>query len=146
MKLSTRTRYGTRAMVDLALGYETRPVSAKDIAQNQGVSRKYLESLLAALRNVGLIRSVRGAKGGHMLARRPGQITLREIFDALEGCDGFVQCTTHPQVCERAKTCVTQEVWAQMYAACMEILEATTLEDLARRAREKTPSADMYYI
>lgn len=146
MKLSSRTRYGTRAMLDLALRYEAGPVSAKEIARRQEVSTKYLESLLAMLRSAGLIRSVRGAKGGHMLARRPDRITLREIFDVLEGCDGFVQCTTDPHVCERAKTCVTQEVWARMYAACMEILEATTLEDLARRARDKTPSADMYYI
>jgi len=146
MKLSTRTRYGTRAMLDLALAYRSGPVSARVIGQNQGVSHKYLESLLAALGNVGLIRSVRGARGGHVLARPPDQITLREIFCALEGCDGFVHCTTDPQVCDRAKTCVTQEVWARMYAACMEILESTTLEDLADRAKKKGSSAHMYHI
>lgn len=146
MKLSTKARYGTRAMLDLALRYEAGPVSAKEIAESQGVSRKYLESLLTALRNLGLIKSVRGAKGGHVLARPPDQITLREIFDVLEGHGGFVHCTADPQVCERAKTCVTQEVWARMYAACMQTLESTTLQDLADRAKNRGPSADMYYI
>jgi len=146
MKLSTKTRYGTRAMLDLALRYDSGPVSAKDIARRQEISAKYLESLLAILRNVGLIRSIRGAKGGHMLTRPPDRITLREIFDVLEGSEGFVHCTTDPQVCDRAETCVTQEVWARMYAQCMETLESTTLEDLARRTREKGSRAAMYYI
>ena len=146
MKLSTKTRYGTRAMLDLALRYESGPVSAKEIARRQEVSTKYLESVLAMLRSAGLVRSVRGAKGGHMLTRPPHQITLREIFQVLEGCEGFVPCTTDPQVCDRAKTCVTQEVWARIYAECMETLESTTLEDLARRAREKGSLAAMYHI
>ena len=146
MKLSTKTRYGTRAMLDLALRYNSGPVSAKEIAERQQVSAKYLESLLAVLRNARLVRTVRGAKGGHKLARPPDQITLRETFDVLEGSEGFVRCTTAPQICDRAATCVTQEVWARMYTACMEILESTTLEDLARRAREKRSSAATYYI
>jgi len=146
MKLSTKTRYGTRAMLDLAFRYESGPVSAKKIARRQEISTKYLESLLAMLRSAGLVRSIRGAKGGHMLTRHPHHITLREIFEVLEGREGFVHCTTDPQVCDRAKTCVTQEVWARIYAACMEILESTTLEDLADRAKKKGPSAHMYYI
>jgi len=146
MQLSTRTRYGTRAMLDLAVRYESGPVSAKKIARRQEVSTKYLESLLAMLRSAGLVRSVRGAKGGHMLTRHPHHITLREIFEVLEGREGFVPCTTDPQVCDRAKTCVTQEVWARIYAECMETLESTTLEDLVRRAKEKGSLAAMYYI
>lgn len=146
MKLSTKTRYGTRAMLDLALWYESGPVSAKKIARRQEVSAKYLESVLAMLRSAGLVRSVRGARGGHLLARPPHSITLREIFEVLEGREGFVHCTTDPQVCDRAKTCVTQEVWARIYAECMETLESTTLEDLVRRAKEKGSLAAMYYI
>ena len=139
MKLGTKTRYSTRAMVDLALNYEggTRVVSGREIAEHQEVSPKYLEALLAALRAAGLIRSVRGAQGGHTLTRPPAQINLRQIYQVFEGTDGFVECTTAPEYCNRTDGCVTQEVWAQMYDACMEILESTTLEDLARRAREK---------
>jgi Rrf2 family protein len=140
MKLGTKTRYSARAMVDLALNCESEPgvVSAKDIAARQQVSPKYLEHLLASLRSAGLVRSVRGAKGGHSLCRPPSQISMREIYHVFEGTEGFVECTTSPKICDRPDGCVTQEVWAQMYDACMEILESTTLEDLVRRAREKS--------
>ena len=147
MRLSTRTRYGTRAMLELALRYESGAVSAKDIAKEQGLSAKYLESLLATLRAAGLVRSVRGAQGGHMLGRAPGEITLREMFDVLEGSEGFVHCTTDAEACERSDACVTQQVWSQLYAACMGILESITLEDLAQRARDRQSSlAIMYHI
>ena len=139
MKLGTKTRYSTRAMLDLALNYDsgTRMVSAREIAENQEVSPKYLESLLAALRSAGLVRSARGTEGGYTLTRSPAEISLRQIYQVFEGIEGFVECTTDPEYCNRTDGCVTQEVWAQMYDACMEVLESTTLEDLARRARKK---------
>jgi Rrf2 family protein len=139
MKLGTKTRYSARAMVDLALNYEdgNGVVSAGEISARQQVSVKYLEHLLASLRAAGLVRSVRGAKGGHTLTRPPDEINLREIYHVFEGVEGFVECTTSPELCDRIDGCVTREVWTQMYDACMEILESTTLEDLARRAREK---------
>ena len=139
MKLGTRIRYSARAMLELALNYEsgTRIVSVKEIAAHQQLSPKYLEHLLASLRAAGLVRSVRGAKGGHTLARPPDAVNLREIYHVFEGTEGFVECTTSPGLCDRSDGCVTREVWAQMYDACMGILESTTLGDLARRARSK---------
>jgi len=139
MKLGTRTRYSARAMVDLALNYEdgNGVIPAGEISARQQVSPKYLEHLLASLRAAGLVRSVRGAKGGHTLTRPPDQINLREIYRVFEGVEGFVECTTSPELCDRIDGCMTREVWTQMYEACMEILESTTLEDLARRAKEK---------
>ncbi len=137
MKLSTKTRYGTRAMLDLALNYEEGVSSVREIATRQSVSPKYLENLLASLRSAGLVRSVRGAQGGHTLTRPPSEITLREIYHVFEGREGIVECTTSSELCERADGCVTRDVWTRMYDACMEILESTTLEDLARRAGEK---------
>ncbi|HSR29811.1 MAG TPA: Rrf2 family transcriptional regulator [Anaerolineae bacterium] len=139
MKLGTKTRYSTRAMLELALNYdsESRVVSAREIAEHQELSPKYLESLLAALRSAGLVRSVRGTEGGYTLTRPPAQINLREIYHVFEGTEGFVECTTNPEYCKRTDGCATQEVWAEMYDACMEILESTTLEGLARRAKEK---------
>jgi Rrf2 family protein len=127
-------------MVALALNYDngSRLVSAREIAEQQELSPKYLESLLAALRSAGLVRSVRGTEGGYTLARPPAQINLREIYHVFEGTDGFVECTTDPEFCARTDGCVTQEVWAQMYDASMRILEATTLEGLARRVQERT--------
>lgn len=139
MRLGTKTRYSTRAMVELALNYEDGGgvVAAKEIAARQQLSLKYLEHLLASLRAAGLVRSVRGAKGGHTLAKAPNEINLREIYNVAEGTEGFVECTTSPDFCEREDGCVTREVWAEMYDASMEILETTTLEDLAHRAREE---------
>jgi len=137
MKLSTKTRYGTRAMLEMALNFDQGVVSTRQIAAQQCVSPKYLEHLLAALRSANLVRSVRGAQGGHTLTRPPANINLREIHDAFEGPEGFVACTTDPEVCDRTDSCPTRDVWAQMHAACMEILESTTLEDLACRARSK---------
>ena len=147
MKLSTKTRYGARAMLELALNYNRGFVSTAEIAAQQQVSRKYVENLLASLRSASLVTSVRGAQGGYALTRSPAQINLREIYDAFEGTEGFVACTTCPELCDRTDTCVTRDVWAQMYSACMEILESTTLEDLVRRARNKRGAqAAMYFI
>jgi Rrf2 family cysteine metabolism transcriptional repressor len=139
MKLGTKTRYSSRAMLDLALKYEngSRMVSAREIAEHQELSTKYLENLLATLRSAGLVRSARGTEGGYTLTRPPAQINLREIYHVFEGAEGFVECTTDPEYCKRTDGCATQEIWTQMYDACMEILESTTLEDLARRAKEK---------
>jgi len=147
MRLTTKTRYGTRAMVDLALHYDEGPVSSRAIAAHQDISAKYLESILAELRNAGLVLTVRGAQGGHSLRRPPSEITLLDIFEVLEGTQGLVECTNSAEVCTRRDSCVTQEVWAEMYAACLGILESTMLDDLARRARDKRePTTDMYYI
>jgi Rrf2 family protein len=147
MKLSTKTRYGVRSILDLALSQESEIISLKEIAARQQLPYKYLEHVLAILRTAGFVRSMRGPQGGYALARPSDQITLREVFDVLEGTESLVQCTTNPQVCDRYDMCVTQQVWADMYAACMEVLESTTLEDLAQRARQKQESsAPMYYI
>ncbi|MCD6520002.1 MAG: Rrf2 family transcriptional regulator [Anaerolineae bacterium] len=148
MKLSTKTRYGTRAMLELALAHERgTPLNAREIAQHQNVSVKYLEHLLAALQASGLLHSMRGPQGGYTLARPPEEITLRQIYDALEGSQALVECTRDPQLCEKADLCVTREIWAEMFAACMAVLERTTLADLVQRLKEKQGTlADMYYI
>lgn len=93
--------------------------------------------MLAALRSAGLVRKFRGAKGGHALTRHPDQIDLGEIHHVFEGTEGLVECTTDPEYCNRTDNCVNQEIWAQMYDACMEFLGCTTLEHLVRRAKEK---------
>ncbi len=147
MKLSTKVRYGARAMLDLALHAEQGLVNVSDIAERQGVSVKYLEQVLTALRASGLVRSVRGASGGHTLARPAHEVTLRDVYIALEGAEGFVECTASPDLCARAEQCVTRQVWAKMYAASMDVLASVTLLDLAQRAREcQGDGAAMYFI
>ena len=122
-------------------------ISARVIASRQQVSVKYLEQLLSALRSAGLVRSVRGAHGGHTLARPPDQISLREVYDGLEGSGGLVECTDAPSRCRRSGSCATRDLWVQMYAACIGVLESTTLQDLVLRAMEKrSESGNMYYI
>ena len=147
MKLSTKTRYGARAMLYLALNNDAGPCSVREIAAHQGLSPKYLEHLMAELGTAGLVRGVRGPNGGYTLGRPPAKITLRDIYDAFEGIGSFVECTEDPSLCPRYDGCVTQEVWSQMYLACMGVLESATLTDLVQRAQEKQGSlAAMYYI
>jgi len=134
MKLSTRVRYAARAMVELALGTEQTPVSAGEIVARQGISKKYLQQILATLQAAGLVIALRGRSGGYQLTRHPGQITMREVYEAIEPSGGLVPCT-FGQPCERSTECVLADVWKEMFQAMMGVLEETTLADLADRAR-----------
>jgi len=137
VRLTTRTRYGARAMLHLALRFDQGPTSSNEIAAEQRLSAKYLERLLSQLLGAGLVRSVRGAQGGYVLARPPDQITLLDIYDVLEGRDPLVECVAHPELCSHYEACVTREVWARMHDACTDILQSTRLSDLTSRHRCK---------
>jgi len=140
-------RYGTRAMLELALRYDQGPVSVREIAECQKLPVKYLEQVLTTLQAAELVHSVRGPKGGYRLVGPPRSISLRRIYEALEGKEGFVQCTGDPAVCQRAPTCATQEVWAFLYQTCANALESISLADLGERARLKqAPDAIDYAI
>ena len=147
MKLSTRGRYGTRAMLDVALHGAEGPVHLKDIACRQQVSKKYLEHLISRLEAAGLLRSVRGAGGGVSLTRPPFEIRLSEILLTLEGPTALVECVDNPDWCPRSGSCATREIWAQMGQLMSDFLGSKTLEDLCHLQREKeqaTPGA--YHI
>ena len=147
MKLSTKGRYGARAMLDLALHYGEGPVSVKDIAERQEVSERYLVHLMVSLKAAGLVKSMRGARGGFSLAEPPAQIKLSEIIQVLEGSIAPVECVDDPKACSRSERCVTRDIWAEMNRATSEVLESTTLEDLVQRQREKEKREPaMYYI
>ena len=111
MKLSTRSRYGTRFMIDLAHNSTDSPVQLNEIAKRQNISVKYLEQLVAPLKKANLIKSVRGPKGGHMLARPPDEITLGEIVDVLENGIALTQCAVKPEVCRRSRDCKARKIW-----------------------------------
>lgn len=147
MKLSTRTRYGTRALLELALRNEDTPVFLKDIAREQGISLAYLEQLMAPLIGGGIIRSTKGPKGGISLARRPEDINMAEITLLLEGTLGPVECVANPESCDRVDTCVTHDIWNRLGDVMHEYLQSITLKDLAER-QESLDKAhkDMYYI
>jgi Rrf2 family protein len=111
MRLSTRGRYGTRLMVDLAQHYADGPIPLAKIAKRQDLSAKYLEQLIILLKGAGLIRSVRGRRGGYMLARRPEDISVGEIVETLEGKLSVVDCVSEPELCYRSIECPTRDIW-----------------------------------
>jgi Rrf2 family protein len=138
MKLSTRTRYGLRAILDLAANEGKGPVRLKTIAQHQQISVKYLEQLIAILRSAGLVRSIRGAKGGYVLAKPAGQIKVYDVFFALEGSSPItVECLENKDLCARALDCVARDVWMKVQGAIIRVLNSMTLKDLLDKAGNK---------
>jgi Rrf2 family protein len=134
MKLSTRSRYGTRLMLDMAQHYDEGPIQLGDIAKRQAVSVKYLEQIIIPLKKAHYIESVRGPKGGHTLTKPPEEITVGEIVALLEEGTSLVECTEHAEVCERADFCPTRLVWKEAAEAMFDKLESITLADLAAKA------------
>ena len=135
MKLSTRTRYGMRAIIELAVGDRKGPLQLKVIAQHQEISVKYLEQLMVVLKSAGFVRSIRGAKGGYVLAKAPNQIKLSDIFHCLEGPVSTVECVENEDYCRRAADCVARQVWTQVQEAIEGVLQSITLQDVVDRAK-----------
>jgi Rrf2 family protein len=149
MKLSTRSRYGTRALIDIAINSNGKPVLLRDVARRQEISTMYLEHLITPLISAGIIRSTRGAKGGVWLARPPREVKLTEVIQLLEGSMAPVECVDDIKYCSRYESCVTREIWMQLKRVMSDVLDATTLEELVDRQKKKlneVPEASMYYI
>lgn len=145
MKLSTRTRYGVRAMLELALNDSTQPVSLGVIAERQNISRKYLHAILSDLKRAGLVKSVYGAQGGFTLARSTTDIWMSEIVKILEGSLMLVECKTGNSSCERLSSCASSEVWGRLNDAIENVLKDISLSDLVKQHKEKD-RPPMYYI
>lgn len=137
MKLSTKGRYGLRALLDLGLHQGEGLVLLKDIARRQEISLPYLEHLITPLVAGGMIKSTRGARGGVLLLKRPEEIRLSEVIQLLEGSIAPVECVNHPEICLRSDLCVTRDIWGELKKAMNGVLEATTLQDLVERQRQK---------
>jgi Rrf2 family cysteine metabolism transcriptional repressor len=131
--------------VDIALNCDSGPVLLKDIAKRQDISAQYLEHLVAPLIRAGILRSIRGAKGGIALAKPPEEVSLSRVIEILEGSVAPVECVDNPALCARADTCVTRDVWSDIKAAIMGVLESLTLKDLMDRQRAKAPSKSGAY-
>jgi Rrf2 family protein len=136
MKLSSRSRYGFRAILELAIEYGKGPVQIKTISDRESISNKYLEQLIAMMKASGLVRSIRGPKGGYVLARPPSEIKLSDIFRTLEGPLFTVECLEHPDMCSRFADCVTRDLWAEVQEAVLKILEGRTLQDMVDKAKK----------
>lgn len=130
LKLSTKVRYATRAMLDLAVNSGKGAIRIKDIAARQRISAQYLEQLFLRLRRAGLLSSLRGRRGGFKLAKPPSDITLSEIIGAVEDSDGLIQCIDEPKLCRQSNGCTIRNVWTEIAKGMNKVLESTTLQDL----------------
>jgi len=130
MKLSTRSRYGTRMMLDLAQRYDQGPVQMGEISKRENISVKYLEQLIIPLKKANFIKSVRGPKGGHMLAKPPEEITVGDIVRILEGGINLSSCIENPEVCDRITGCLTRGVWEEATKAIYDKLNSVTLSKM----------------
>lgn len=135
LKLSTKSRYGTRMLVDMAQRYNQGPVQLGEIAKRQEISVKYLEQIIIPLKKARYVESVRGPKGGHVLARPPEEITVAEIVALLEEGSSLVDCVADADACRRAPICPTRLIWKEASEAMFERLESITLADLANQTR-----------
>jgi len=137
MGFSSRSHYGTRAMLELALRAGEGPVDLDTLAEVQRIPARYLAKIVQELRRAGLIRSVRGASGGYMLAKEPAAIEIMEIVQCLDGSVAPTECVENPDVCRNAKQCVAREVWLEVHDAVVHVLGSVTLQDLVDRQRAK---------
>lgn len=130
MKLSTKCRYGLRALIHVAREYGNRAVKRKEISALEGISEGYLENLLVNAKAAGLVSTTRGANGGYKLSHPPEEIRVLDIVEVLEGEVAPVDCLINHSYCDRVEECVTQKIWSRVKEAVEEILGETTLKDL----------------
>lgn len=143
MKISTKGRYALRLIIDLALNKENGYVTLKDIAERQGISKKYLEQIVPVLNKSGLLKTNRGYQGGYMLARSADKYTVGEILRITEGNLAPVSCLElEENECERAGECKTLFVWKGLHRVITEYLDGITVQDII----DKTSSSDDYCI
>lgn len=131
IKLSTRTRYGLRVMFDLAKNCKGKPISLSVIAERQDLSLSYLEQIMLRLRKADLVVSVRGAYGGYKIARPAGEITVKEIFDVLEGPIVLSECVTDDE-CGKSEYCVTRLIYKKMLDQMNNVISDITLQDMIK--------------
>lgn len=141
IRLSTKGRYGTRLMVSLAQHYHIgrESIILKKISDEEDISIRYLEQIIIPLKIARLVKSIRGAGGGYILARDPSNIKLREILLALEGACCLVECVDDEDYCDKIKECATYEIWKNASSLLKDYFEKTTLQDLVEIANKKNP-------
>ncbi|MCI5869409.1 MAG: Rrf2 family transcriptional regulator [Dorea sp.] len=141
MKLSTKGRYGLRAMIDLARYSEKEPVSIGSVAARQDISERYLEQLVALLKKAGLVKSIRGATGGYVLAKKEEEISVGDILRALEGSLEPVKCAAFysEDGCTAADGCVTKYVWQKINDSINQTVNEIMLDELVRESKNLNP-------
>ncbi len=136
MKLTTKSRYASRALIELGLQYGKGPVKLKDISATQEISLKYLEQVMFPLRIGGYVKTMKGSQGGYILARQPESITLLEIVECVEGTISPVDCVDHAELCERSEQCVTRDAWIGLKNVIRSELGKITLAELVKKQKQ----------
>lgn len=131
MKISTKTRYGMRLMIDIAQHEDDGCVALKDVAERQGISKKYLEQVVAPFVNAGLLSVTRGNQGGYRLTRPPEDVTLADIVAASEDGLELLVCTLDASECDRSPDCASRRIWGGLQNAIRVYLEGRSLADVA---------------
>lgn len=145
MKLSTKGKYGVKAMVELAINYGGDPISIKTIGKRQDISEYYLEQLFSSLRKAKLIKSIRGAQGGYVLSRDPKDITVAEIMDVLEGPIEIADCIDGIS-CDNIDCCATRLLWKRIKENIDTVLLSTTLEDIVNDYKDMQAKRQGLYL
>ena len=140
MKISTKGRYGLRILIDLATHDSDKPRMLRDIAKSQQISEKYISRLVIDLRRAKLVRSVRGVNGGFHLAKSPGEITLLEVLETMEGPISVVDCVRSPETCKRQSLCPARDIWQRLNDGIRELTQKITLDDILDAYRMRDPS------
>lgn len=135
MKLSTKSRYGTRLLLDLAIHDKRDFVQLKEISKRQGISLKYLEQIVIPLKRARLLESSRGATGGYRLAKPPEQISVGEVVALLEGGKPLTRCENHPESCERSESCSVRDLWKDATKAFYDKLNGISLAELVSKEK-----------
>lgn len=149
MKISTKGRYGLKAMLDLALHESEGLMPLKNIAERQELSENYLEQLFASLKKADLVKSIRGSQGGYLLGAPADSITVGAILRALEGSMAPVDCVVEDEnnVCSRNEFCVTRGIWLKIRDSINQVIDGITLQDLVEDYRKNRNSeSEMYFI
>jgi len=138
MRLTTKSRYGTRLIIDIALNGKNSPVRLSEISKRQAISLKYLEKLIRTLKKAGFVKSVRGPYGGYLLAKPVGHISVGDVVRALEGSEAITDCSEADSdkvcgICSRAGECLTQWIWLETSKAMFEKLDSFKIGELIKK-------------
>lgn len=141
MRFSTKIRYGTRAVVDIAMHGAKGPVTLNEIAKRLDVSKKYIGHIVNQLLSAGILESIRGPQGGYMLARSPKEIRVGEVLRTLDGSMAPVRCVEKPDSCRMSRRCATQEVWIKIKESVDAVIDGLTVADLVKRQKKLNASS-----
>ena len=145
MRLSTKIRYASRAMAELGSLPSGDALSVREVARRQRISAKYLERIFQSLTSAGLLTVIHGRRGGFLLAKPPQRISLREVFEAVEGSQAVVECVDAPERCPMSDECPTRDTWVDIQQSVCDVLQRTTIQQLVERKQARASKANYDY-